>query len=399
MQQWKKNFFTIWLGQVASQFTSAVIQFAIVWHLTNETGSAQILAFAMFIGFFPQGLLGPIIGVYIDRYSRKMIMICADLFIASVTLLLAIAGLQGKLPVWLILTVLFLRSLGTAFHQPTLQAVTPQIVPGDQLTKCAGYSQSLQSVSQIVSPAIAAVLYSAYNLSTIILLDVLGALVAVSTLWISTVPRLPEKVDARKKQVFKEAAEGFRMLRSRQGLLGLVLISALYALALMPTSALFPLMSITYFGGTSTEASMVEVSFSVGLLIGAVILSVWGGTKNKIHTIVASFILMGVSLVATGLLPPDGFSIFVLLAGAMGISGPFFWGMFTVLLQQSFAQEFMGRVMALSTSIMIISTPIGLAFAGVFAERFGVEKWFLVAGGLTLFAALLCAGIPAVRRS
>ena len=112
-------------------------------------------------------------------------MIVSDLLIALASLLLVAAGLGGRaLPVWLILSVLLARSVGSAFHNPSLQAVTPQIVPADQLTRCAGYSQSLQSVSQILSPALAAVIYSVWSLSSIVFLDVIGALAAVCTLCI-----------------------------------------------------------------------------------------------------------------------------------------------------------------------------------------------------------------------
>ena len=397
MEYWKKNFFTIWSGQAVSQFSSSVIQFALVWHLTYKTGSAMVLAAAMFMSFFPQGLLGPLVGVYVDRYNRKMIMVLADLFIAVVTSALIVVGLLGELPIWLILLILMLRSVGTAFHHSALLAVTPQIVPKEQLTKCAGYSQSLQSISQILSPAVAAVLYSAWSLNAIMLVDVLGALIAVFALWISHIPQFVQQPSAVKPRVLWEAAEGFRILRSRKGVLGIVLISALYSLALMPTSAIFPLMSIAYFGGTSAHASIVEIAFSVGLLVGSVILSIWGGTRNKIETIIGSYLLMSLSLFLSGLLPTTGFTSFVVLSGMMGVSGPFFWGMYNTLLQQNFTEQYMGRVMALSKSIIILSGYIGLTVVGVFAENFGVEKWFLVAGALTLLAAVLIMCIPVVR--
>lgn len=398
MEYWKKNFFVIWLGQAVSQFSSSVIQFVLVWHLTNKTGSALVLSAAMFMSFFPQGLLGPFVGVCVDRYNRKRIMIFADLFIAVVTSVLILYGLFGELPIWLILLVLLLRSIGTAFHQSALLAVTPQIVPKDQLARCAGYSQSLQSISQILSPAIAAVLYSAWSLSVIMLVDVIGALVAIFTLCLSHIPQfIPHTSSTAKPLILKDVVEGFNILSSRKGVLGVVLISSLYTLALMPTSAIFPLMSIAYFGGTSTHASIVEVVFSTGLLAGSIILSIWGGTKNKIYTIVGSFLLMSLSLFLSGLLPTTGFTTFVVLSGMMGVSGPFFWGMYNPILQQSFDDKYMGRVMALSRSIIILSGYLGLAVVGMFAEKFGVEKWFLVAGSLTLFAAFLFMCIPVVR--
>lgn len=394
---WKKNFFTIWTGQAFSQFSSSVLQFAIVWYLTDHTGSAMILSIAMMMGFLPQGLLGPFIGVFIDRYSRKKIMILSDLFISLVSLIMVIAGWMGVLSTWIILGVLLLRSIGSAFHSPCLQAVTPQIVPQDQLTKCSGYSQSLESVSQILSPVIAAVLYSSWSLGGIVFLDVIGALIAVFTLAITTIPELHLKDNVGKIRILQEAFEGFKILRTNKGMLGLVLIGSLYTLAMMPTSALFPLMSMSYFHGTSANASAVEVMFSIGLLVGSLILSKWGGTKNRIYTIIGSFFLMSISLFISGVLPSSGFYWFILCSWLMGVSGPFYWGMYTPLLQSNFEAKYLGRILSLASSMRLISGPLGLTFSGAFAEKFGVEKWFLIAGGIVILASLLCLFIPSVR--
>lgn len=324
-------------------------------------------------------------------------MIISDLFIALTSLILVVVGYFIELPIWLILVVLLLRSFGTAFHHPSLMAVTPQIVPKDQLVKSAGYTQTLQSISQILSPAIAAIIYSIWELNQIIFLDVIGALIALITLWISHIPKLPPQDIASKPQVFKEAKEGFQILSSHKGLMGLVLISGLYSLALMPVSALFPLMSISYFGGTSTNASITEITFSIGLCIGSIVLNFWSGTKNKMYTIIGSFILMSFSLIASSLLPTNGFTTFTFLSFLMGVSGPFFWVMYSSLLQLNFESRYLGRIMSLSSSIMILSSPIGIFISGVYADTFGVEKWFLVAGIIMLIATLLCILIPSVR--
>ena len=82
----------------------------------------------------------------------------------------------------------------------------------------------------------------------------------------------------------------------------------------------------------------------------------------------------------------------------MGISGPFYWGMYTPLLQSGFEAKYLGRVLSLSSSIRLLSGPLGLVVSGPFAEKYGVEKWFLIAGGLVLAAALLCLAVPPVRR-
>lgn len=396
-EQWKKTFYTIWIGQAFSQLSSSILQFAIVWYLTDKTKSGIVLSLAMLVGYLPQGLLGPFIGVYIDRFHRKTIMAVSDLTIAAVSLILVVVARMGDLPIWLILIVLLIRAIGTAFHTPTLQAVTPQLVPKEELTKCAGYTQSLQSVSQILSPALAAVLYSSWNLSAIIFLDVIGALIAVGFLLISKIPEHEGVKNAEKIQVVKEAVEGWNILKSKEGMLGLVLVSSLYTIALMPVSALFPLMSMGRFGGTSTHASVVEVIFSIGYFMGAMILGRWGGTKNKIYTIVLSYVLMAISLFGSGLLPASGYLVFCFFAWLMGVSGPFYWGTYTPLLQQTFEEKYMGRVLSITSSIRLISGPLALIVSGIFADYFGEENWFLVGGVIVTVAALSCVLIPSIR--
>lgn len=396
-RDWKRDFFTIWTGQAFSQFSSSVLQFAIVWYLTDKTGSAMVLSAAMMMGFLPQGILGLFVGVFIDRYSRKRIMMISDLLISAASFVMVIAGWMGILSTELILVVLLLRSVGSAFHNPCLQAVTPQIVPPDQLTRCSGYSQAVESVSQILSPVAAAVLYGSWSLSGIVLLDVIGVLIAVFTLGITVIPELHQDEKGRRVQVLRAAKEGFQVLRTNKGMLGLVLIGSLYTLALMPASALFPLMSMSYFNGTSTNASIVEVVFSVGLLFGSLILAKWGGTKNRVYTIIGSFLLMSFSLFISGILPPSGFYVFVICSWLMGVSGPFYWGTYTPLLQSNFEAKYLGRVLSLSSSIRLISGPVGLAVSGVIAGKYGVDKWFLIAGGLVLLASFLCIMVTSVR--
>ncbi|MBS6396969.1 MAG: MFS transporter [Clostridiales bacterium] len=397
LNHWKKNFFIIWTGQAFSQFTSSVLQFSIIWYLTDHTGSALVLSAAMLMGFLPQGILGPFIGVFIDRCHRKTIMILSDLCISMASLVLVIAGWMDSLSTGLILLVLLARSIGTAFHHPCIQAVTPQIVPEDQLTRCAGYSQTLQSASEIFSPALAAILYQSWNLGSIIFLDVIGALLAVVSLGISHIPPHERPVQIQKPPFISEIKEGFLVLKGNRGIFGLVLVSTLFTLSLMPTSALFPLMSMSYFGGTSTHASIAEIAFSIGLLIGSLILSAWGGTQNRIYPIIGSHIVMSLSLIGSGLLSPGGFWIFALFSCILGMSNPFYWGMYTPILQSSFESHYLGRVMSLSGSIRLICAPIGLALSGVFAELFGVQNWFIIAGCILLLDAALCTFIPAIR--
>ena len=385
---WKRSFFTIYAGQAISQLTSSILQFAMIWYLTDTTRSAILLSLSVMMAFLPQGILGLFSGVFIDRLDRKKLLIGADLFISAASLLLVFVTVQGQIPAVVILSVLFCRSAGAAFHTPTLGAVTPQLVPEQELTRCAGYTQSLKSVSMIVSPAIAATLYAWMDMKYFVLMDVAGAILAVITVCLVSIPERQRRGRAdRRIHVVRESLEGFTILRAERGMLKIILITTLYSMAMMPVSALFPLMSMEYFGGTSTHAGIVETLFSIGYLVGSLTLARWGGTKNRVYTIAGSYLIMAFALLGTFLLPGSAFAAFVFLAWLMGFSGPFYWGTYTPMLQTHFRDEYLGRVLSISDSIRFIFGPVSLLFSGMLADVWGEEKWFLIAG----IAVLICA--------
>lgn len=395
--KWKRDFFTIWTGQAISLFTSAILQMAIIFYLTEKTGSAMVLSIASLVGFLPYAVFGPMIGVLVDRYDRKKIMIGADLIIAAAGAVLAIIALYMELPVWMVMIVLFIRSIGTAFHSPALSAVTPLLVPEEQLTRCAGYSQSLQSISYILSPAAAAFLYSVWKLNAIIAIDVLGAVIACITVALVRVPKLNLEEQSLERNFMKEMKEGLVVLKENKGLFALLLIGTLYMFVYMPINALYPLISMEYFAGTPMHISITEIAYASGMLAGGLLLGLLGSFKKRIVLITASIFIMGVSLTISGLLPSSGFAIFVVCCAIMGFSVPFYSGVQTALFQEKIKPEYLGRVFSLTGSIMSLAMPVGLILSGIFADRIGVDKWFLISGILIVGIAIVCPLIPVVK--
>ena len=395
--KWKRDFFTIWTGQAISLFTSAILQMAIIFYLTEKTGSAMVLSIASLVGFLPYAVFGPMIGVLVDRYDRKKIMIGADLIIAAAGAVLAIIALYMELPVWMVMIVLFIRSIGTAFHSPALSAVTPLLVPEEQLTRCAGYSQSLQSISYILSPAAAAFLYSVWELNAIIVIDVLGAVIACITVALVRIPKLSLKKQSLEQNFMKEMKEGLVVLKENKGLFALLLIGTLYMFVYMPINALYPLISMEYFAGTPMHISITEIAYASGMLAGGVLLGLLGSFKKRIVLITASIFMMGASLTISGLLPTSGFVIFVVCCAIMGFSVPFYSGVQTALFQEKIKPEYLGRVFSLTGSIMSLAMPVGLILSGIFADRIGVNNWFLISGILIVGIAIVCPLIPVIR--
>lgn len=179
MESWKKKFIVIWSGQLFSLLSSSIVGYSVMFWLSIETKSAEVLAYAVLATLLPQAVLGPVAGVYVDRWKRKQTMIAADSFVALCSLILGILFWQNQVHLGLIYVLMALRSVGNAFHAPAMQAVIPMLAPQTELMRIAGVNQALQSVSSIAGPALGACRY----LSIIVLLRHFYRLIYILLLW------------------------------------------------------------------------------------------------------------------------------------------------------------------------------------------------------------------------
>ena len=183
-----RPFFTIWIGQVFSLLGSQLVQFALIWWLTQQTGSATVLALASIVGLVPQVVLGPFVGPLIDRWSRKWTMILADAAVALSTVVLVYLFWAGTVEVWHIYVILFIRALGGSFHWPAMTASVSLMVPQEHLTRVQGLNQILNGGLRIASAPLGALLISLFPMENVLMIDIVTAALAIVTLAFVHVP-------------------------------------------------------------------------------------------------------------------------------------------------------------------------------------------------------------------
>ena len=159
-QNWTVRFFTLWTGQALSLLGSQLVQFSIIWYLTQKTNSATTLAIASMMGLLPQVLLSPFIGTWVDRGNRRLILIFSDGTVAAATLTLALLFATGQVQVWHIYFALFVRAIAGGFHQSAFGASTVMLVPKEQLARVHGFNQALNGGLNIISAPLGAYLLS-----------------------------------------------------------------------------------------------------------------------------------------------------------------------------------------------------------------------------------------------
>lgn len=396
MENWKKTFAVIWSGQLVSILSSSVVGFAIMFWMSIETGSAEVLALAAIAGMLPQSLLGPFVGVYVDRWDRKLTMILADSFIALCTLLLALLFWFEAAQMWHIYILLACRSVGSAFHTPAMQASVPLLAPEKQLTRIAGINQIISSLSNIVGPAFGGLLISLTGIGNILLLDVAGAVVACTTLLFVRIPN-PGR-SALKHNLWREFREGFSAMHAIPGLGWFFALAILVWFFIMPVGVMFPLMTLQHFGGDAYDMSLIEIVWGGGALIGGAVMGIRTYRVNRIVLVNLMYLVIGLSFAASGMLPPSAFIWFALLSAMEGVTSSVFNASFVSVIQSRIDAGVLGRVMSLYYSFGLLPSAIGLLGTGFLAEHVGLTTTFVIAGLIIFVIGLAAFCIPSVMR-
>ena len=399
-KNWKAKFFTIFAGQSLSLFGSSLVQFALVWYLTRQTGSATILATATLVAMLPQIILGPFAGALVDRWNRRIVMMVADGAIAFATLGLAALFLFGVVQIWHIYVVLLLRSLGGAFHWPAMSASTSLMVPKEQLARVAGLQQTLQGLVSIIAPPAGALLLGILPTQGVLMIDVITALTAIVPLFFISIPQ-PVKQQTGKGSIpqtsyWQDLREGLRYVAGWPGLMAILFMATFINFLLTPMGALMPLLVTKYFKLGAFELGLTDSLFGVGMIAGGLFLSVWGGFRRRIATTLMGIMGLGLGVVTVGLAPSHLFWIALVGMAITGIMSPITNGPLQAIMQATVKPEMQGRVMSLTNSAATAMSPLSLALAGPLSDWIGIRTWYLFAGVTCLLMGLGAFLVPAI---
>lgn len=396
MDNWKRVFAIIWTGQFLSILTSSIVNFAIVLWLSLETGSAEVLAFATMAALLPQSVLGLFTGIFIDRWKRKRVMIMADSFIAFCTLILAVLFYFDLAKISHIYVLLALRSVGSAFHMPAMQASVPLLAPKSELMRIAGINQVIQSVCNIAGPALAGLFITMMKMTNILLLDVAGTAFACLSLCFVFIPDPSHEERNSELHLWREAKEAIMEVRNQYGLSWLFLLSILATFVIMPVSVLFPLMTLNHFAGNAFQVSLVEVSWGGGALLAGALLGLKKYRWNEILLINGMYIALGLTFLFSGLLPVSGFIWFAVLTALGGVCGSLYFATFTTVIQSRIDPGVMGRVFSFYMSFSMLPSMIGLLSTGFLADSIGLGNTFIISGGFLCLIGIISFFIPSL---
>jgi DHA3 family macrolide efflux protein-like MFS transporter len=397
---WMKKFIPIWSAQIFSLLGSGLVEFALIWWITQKTGSAAMLTTATLVALLPQVFLSPFAGALVDRWNRRKVMILADAIIALFTLSLAILYAFDLVQVWHIFVVMFLRSLGGIFHWPAMSASTALMVPEKHLSRVAGINQALRGSLSIIAPPLGALLMSVLKFYQVISVDVITAIIAITPLLFIRIPQ-PVRADAQQmvtpSSLWKDLVEGFRYLKTWKGLLYLTMVAAVLNFLLGPAGTLSPLIVTRHFQKGVWELSLLDSIMGVGLVVGGLLLGAWGGFKSKIVTSLSGVVGLGFGIFVFGIAPANMFWLAVVAMGVLGFMSPIANGPLQAIMQSRVPAEMQGRVIGVTSSICTAMMPLSMLIAAPVAEFLGLRVWYWLGGGLVMLIGAAAFFMPAIR--
>ena len=399
-EKWQFRFFTIWIGQAFSMLGSHLVGFAFVWYLTEQTGSATILAVGSLMNMLPSVLIGPIAGAYVDRWNRKVVMAVFDSITALFTLLIAVLFIFDSAQIWHIFLVMFIRSTCGQFQWAAMTASTSLMVPKEHLPRIAGANQTLNGIMNIIAPALGALFIELFPVQGILMIDVSTAVLAVAPLLFFKIPQ-PARVNggnvepgSKGPSIWQDFSEGWRYVTGWTGLMAIIFLAMLVNFLINPAFSLLPLVITEHFGKGAYELAFINSAFGVGVILGGVVLSAWGGFKNQILTSLLALSLSGVAVLSVGLAPQNFYIIALIGMSLFGFLNPMINGPIFAIMQAKVEPEIQGRVFSLLSAGAGLASPLGLAIAGPVSDATNNQFWFQLGGILTIIAGAIAFFVP-----
>ena len=364
------GFSIVWVGQVVSLLGTAMSNFALTLWAYEVTGKATPLALVGFFFVTPMVVLGPFVGVLVDRSNRKLMMMLSDLAAALTTVLILILYATGNLQIWHLYITAAISGIFQGFQWPAYSAAIALMLPKEQYGRANGMLELAGNASRVFAPLLAGALMGPVGLVGLLIIDLVSAAVAIGTLLFVHIPQ-PASTEAGREgagNFLKEAAYGFRYIFARPSLLGLQTVFLVGNFFSGLAFAVFAPMILSRTGNDELVFGSVQSAGAIGGVIGGVAMSAWGGPKRRVHGVLLGWFclgLLGQTVLGLGrALPVWAAGIFL-----MAFFGPFINGSNQALWQAKVAPDVQGRVFTTRRLIAWLVSPISQLLAGPLADR------------------------------
>lgn len=407
---WNKDFTLLWQGQLVSSLGKQAFAVTAMLWLKDATSSGSIMGLVMMAALLPPVLLGPVAGVFVDRWDRRKIIAYTDIagglvVLAAAALFLLAPGAQGLL-VGAVFAVTLATGLLDSFSQPSISSSIPSLVPRESLEAANGLNMSGVQLAVFGAQGSSGLLYTLLGAPLLVLANAVTYLYAGITELFIRIPRRDGADAASGREGLHpwhrfrlELGEGFRYLKGERGLLTLVSVYAVLNFLITPVLVTLPFFAADYLGLGSAWYGYLMAAFGLGAVLGYLLAGAFPtrGRRREVTVNASLAVQTLLTLVALYWKAPAAELLIFLV---IGLTGGLMNVNINTLIQLSVPPEFMGRVQGIMTTVCAGAMPLGMALSGFLFDLSGqnVKVMFISSGVASLVAVVGALLVKDYRR-
>jgi MFS family permease len=384
-----RSFRFLWLGQVVSQMGDWFDTIAVYTIALRLTGSGRSVALIMVARFLPSVIMGPLSGVVADRFSRRSIMITADILRAIVVLGFLLVRRPDQM--WLVYVLTVLQLAFSAFFEPAKTAAVPSIVSDRELLPANAIASVTWSAMLTLGAAIGGFVAGWFGTDVAFVLDSLTFVASAMLIASVRFPRRPVRERAKltigKALGVTDTLEGVRYVKHRPRVFAYLMVKTSWGMGggILTLLAVFGEKVFPVAGKTATGIGVLFTARGIGTAVGPIVARRWAGETRKQmqNAIGIAFLIGGVFYIVFGV--SRSFALALLFLAIAHTGGSILWVFSTVLLQREVEDQFRGRVFAAELALLTLTMAASNYLVGELMDRFGFSVRVVTVGVGTFF--------------
>jgi MFS transporter, DHA3 family, macrolide efflux protein len=364
------------------------VMLAVPIAVNRLTGSAMMVGLAYMSSAVPALFLGPVAGVFIDRWDRRKVMIASDLIRALLVLIML--TVRGSEQIWVFYLTGFLIACTSQFFFPARNAVLPLVVKdSDDLLAANGLMQIVQTVGFLIGPALAGFAIGLWGEHVAFVANSIGYFASAAAVFMMTVPHNPVQRAAAGavRVVFAELRAGLSFLFTNRTTLGVMVMLTVSQLGIGAFIVIWVPFLQRYFNQGAQGVGLVDSIFGAGMVVGGLLLGFLARRVRKTTLASVSMVAMGLTALPIGYAPT--FFLILVLNFLFGIALVPLQSGLTTLMQLAVPDEKRGRVSSSLNAMVTTGGLISMAFAAFFGDLIGLRNLLVLVGVVIMLSGFL----------
>ncbi|PEY29070.1 MFS transporter [Bacillus cereus] len=380
-----RSFFFMWIGSAISELGGAFGTLCNSILIYQLTGSKMALGSMWLLYFIPSLLLQLVIGPFIDKWSRKWIMIISQWVRGLAFLLPLLMMAAGSIEAWHIFVVQIIVGLITPLYVPANQAITPTIVSKEELQTANAYVDGMVRLMMFLAPVLGGVIVEFIGVKLTLFFVCLFLFISGILLLFIQEHRVTQTV---RKSWFKQSIEGFTYYFKQPTIVWLGVFLTFIQFGVGVTMVINLPYIIDELSASYADYGYFMAGFPLGYVIGSILVG-----KVQYHSrrllMLGALLIGGLTYISLGL--NHSISLAVLIEVIAGVCMAFFNVHNTTICQQTVPNDMMGKVFSVRLFLIRGAMPLGVLIGGVLSEMWGVRALYVLIGSIICVTSL--AGI------